>query len=139
VDVDAERIGQVMANLLGNALRHTPAGGTVTVGADIPLAAAEDGEVVILVGDTGEGISAEQLPHVFERFYRGDTARSRDSGGSGIGLTIAKALVDVHGGSLRASSPGKGHGSIFAMTLPRADLARGHPTQQGPVVSGEPR
>ncbi|HET8595103.1 MAG TPA: HAMP domain-containing sensor histidine kinase [Intrasporangium sp.] len=137
VDVDPERIGQVMANLLGNALRHTPPGGTVTIGADIPAATAAEGEVVVLVNDTGEGISAEQLPHVFERFYRGDTARSRDSGGSGIGLTIAKALVDAHGGSLRASSPGKGHGSTFAMTLPRADVARCHATQQA-VVSGEP-
>lgn len=124
VEVDAERIGQVLANLLANALRHTPSGGLVTVSAALPPGAEDDGEVAVLVADTGEGIPAEQLPHVFERFYRGDSARSRLAGGSGIGLTIAKALVDAHGGSLRASSLGRGHGSTFTMTLPRANSAR---------------
>jgi signal transduction histidine kinase len=87
-------------------LRHTPAGGIVTLSAAVPSAADEDDEVGIVVTDTGEGIPSEQLPHVFERFYRGDTARTRDTRGSGIGLTIAKAIVDAHGGSLSATSPG---------------------------------
>lgn len=119
VNVDPERIGQVTANLLGNALRHTPPGGTVTLGSE-----ANRQEVAILVADTGEGLSAEQLPHVFERFYRGDAARTRDTGGSGIGLTIAKAIVDAHGGSLRATSLGLGRGSTFTITLPRASTGR---------------
>lgn len=113
IEVDRERFGQVMGNLLGNALRHTPPGGTVTLAADN----STDG-IVVSVLDTGEGISAEQLPHVFERFYRGDNARDRAGRGSGIGLTISKAIVDAHGGTLTASSPGPGLGSRFVVTLP---------------------
>ena len=113
VSVDPQRFGQIGANLLGNALRHTPAGGTVTVAA-VPV----DAEVAIDVRDNGDGIAAEQLPHVFERFYRGDTARDRAHGGSGIGLTISKAVADALGGSLTASSRGLGHGSTFTVTLP---------------------
>ena len=115
VFVDRQRIGQVLGNLLSNALRHTPAGGTVSIGASLP----DPGHVVIRVADTGEGIGAEQLPHIFERFYRGDTARDRDHGGSGIGLTIAKALAEAHGGTLTADSPGPGGGAVFTLTLPR--------------------
>jgi len=115
VDVDSQRIAQVLANLLTNALRHTPPGGTVSL-----TAKEHADEVCLLVSDTGEGMSQDQLAHAFERFYRGDSARSRDTRGSGIGLTIAKALVDAHGGSLSASSPGLGNGSTFTVTLPRA-------------------
>ena len=115
VDVDPQRIGQVYANLLSNALRHTPSGGTVL----LSVAAGPD-EVELMVSDTGEGLTREQVLHVFERFYRADSSRSRDSRGSGIGLTIAKAIVDAHGGSLTASSPGRGRGATFRMTLPRA-------------------
>ena len=113
VSVDPQRFGQIGANLLGNALRHTPAGGTVTVAALLV-----DAEVAIDVRDNGDGIAAEQLPHVFERFYRGDTARDRAHGGSGIGLTISKAVADALGGSLTAASRGLGHGSTFTVTLP---------------------
>jgi two-component system sensor histidine kinase BaeS len=113
IDVDRERFAQVLGNLLGNALRHTPRDGTVTV-----FAEGADGSVVVTVTDTGEGMTVEQLPHVFERFYRGDNARDRGSRGSGIGLTISKAIVDAHGGTLTASSPGVGLGSTFAVTLP---------------------
>jgi signal transduction histidine kinase len=113
VHVDAHRLGQVMDNLLRNAVRHTPPGGTVVV------SAARAGEEVHLsVTDSGDGIPAEQLGHVFERFYRGDTARDRDHGGSGIGLTISRAIADAHGGSLTASSDGPGHGSTFTLRLP---------------------
>jgi signal transduction histidine kinase len=113
VQVDIHRLGQVIDNLLRNALRHTPPGGTVVVSAE----RAGD-EVLVRITDSGDGIPAEQLPHVFERFYRGDTARDRDHGGSGIGLTISRAIADAHGGSLTASSAGPGHGSAFTLRLP---------------------
>jgi two-component system, OmpR family, sensor histidine kinase BaeS len=112
--LDPERIGQVLGNLLDNALRHTPAAGTVTVSAAI----SRTGGVALSVADTGDGIPAEHLPHVFERFYRVDTARDRTHGGSGIGLAIAKALVEAHGGQLTVTSPGTGHGSTFLILLP---------------------
>jgi len=113
--IDPERMGQVLANLLDNALRHTPAGGTVTMSA---ATSPRTGGVTLSVADTGEGIPAEHLAHVFERFYRVDTARDRIHGGSGIGLAIAKALVEAHGGQLSAASPGAGLGSIFRVLLP---------------------
>ena len=115
VDVDAERIDEVLANLLENALRHTPAGGTVT------LAAARDGNAAVLtITDTGDGLERDELERIFERFYRTDTARSRDRGGSGIGLTISRAIVEAHGGTLRAESEGPGQGTRFVCTLPLA-------------------
>ena len=114
--VDPERMGQVLGNLLDNALRHTPAGGSVTISATSSPRAAE---VALSVEDTGEGIPAEHLPHIFERFYRVDTARDRTHGGSGIGLAIAWALVEGHGGQLTAASPGTGRGSTFRILLPR--------------------
>jgi len=111
---DADRIREILDNLLANALRHTPAGGTVTVTA---LAHARNLDVT--VSDTGEGITAEHLPQVFDRFYRADPARSRATGGSGIGLTIARALARAHHGDLTAASDGKGRGATFTLTLPR--------------------
>ncbi|MEO8557133.1 MAG: ATP-binding protein [Actinomycetota bacterium] len=114
LSIDQERIGQVLGNLLDNALRHTPAGGTVTISA----AVSRTGGVALSVADTGDGIPAEHLPHVFERFYRVDTARDRTHGGSGIGLAIAKALVEAHGGELSVTSPGTGKGSTFLILLP---------------------
>jgi two-component system sensor histidine kinase BaeS len=116
LSLDPERIGQVLGNLLDNALRHTPAGGTVTISAAISPRA---GGGQLSVTDTGEGIPAEHLPHVFERFYRVDAARDRAHGGSGIGLAIAKALVEAHGGGLTVTSPGTGQGSTFRVVLPR--------------------
>jgi signal transduction histidine kinase len=113
LDVDADRIGQVLANLLDNALRHTPPGGAVTVGAR-----AAGPAVVLSVADTGEGVAAEALPHLFERFYRGDAARARDRGGSGIGLAIVRAVVTAHGGRVAAASPGPGGGTTVEVTLP---------------------
>ncbi|QGF23177.1 sensor histidine kinase [Raineyella fluvialis] len=122
---DPARLTQVLVNLLSNALRHTPSGGTVTVSVH-PAAggpvhggpAAQVEGVAITVADDGEGISAEQLPHVFERFYRGSSAREHDHSGSGVGLTISRALVVRHGGTLTAASPGKGRGSTFTVWLP---------------------
>lgn len=113
VEADVHRLGQVIDNLLRNALRHTPRGGAVV------LSARQEGdEVQVCVTDTGDGIPADQLPHVFERFYRGDTARDRDNGGSGIGLTISRAIADAHRGSLTAHSAGPGQGSTLVLTLP---------------------
>ncbi|GAA6524975.1 HAMP domain-containing sensor histidine kinase [Intrasporangium sp. DVR] len=113
VDVDPRRLGQVLDNLLANALRHSHAGGSVHLSAR-----TVDDTVEISVTDTGDGISAEQLPHVFDRFYRGDTARDRDRAGSGLGLTISRAIADAHQGSLVADSPGPGEGATFTVTLP---------------------
>ena len=111
---DPDRMGQVLANLLANALRHTPPGGEVTV---CTRPAGSSG-VEIKVSDDGEGIADEDLPHLFERFYRGDPARSSDGTGSGIGLTISRAIVEAHGGALVAESAGAGHGAAFVVHLP---------------------
>ena len=111
--VDPVRFAQVMTNLLSNALRHTPAGGTITL-----AAGREGGEAIITVTDTGEGMTPDQVQHAFERFYRGDSARTNDRRGSGIGLTISKAIIDAHHGDLTASSPGPRRGSCFTISLP---------------------
>ncbi|WP_082537971.1 cell wall metabolism sensor histidine kinase WalK [Angustibacter sp. Root456] len=115
VDADPDRMGQVLGNLLDNALRHTPPHGAVTMSVE-PRA----GGVAIAVSDDGEGIAAEHLPHVFERFYRADAARSRSDGGSGLGLAIAKALTDAHGGHISVTSDGAGKGATFTVWLPAA-------------------
>jgi signal transduction histidine kinase len=112
---DPDRLAQVLAGLLSNALRHTRPGGQVTVGT-----ASIGPGVTIAVTDTGEGIAAEHLPHIFERFYRADPARDRAHGGSGIGLTIARALISAHRGTLTAESGGPGTGARFTITLPGA-------------------
>lgn len=113
VDVDVDRMSQVLGNLLDNALRHTPEGGRITIGGT-----SADAVVTLSISDTGEGIAAEHLPFVFERFYRADTARDRASGGSGIGLAIVRALVEAQGGRVRAESAGPGAGARFVVTLP---------------------
>jgi signal transduction histidine kinase len=110
---DSQRLEQVLANLLDNALRHTPAGGGVVVSTEV-----ESDTVELSVADSGDGIAAEHVPHVFERFYRADAARDRDHGGAGIGLAIAKALVEAHGGSISARSDGPGGGATFTVSLP---------------------
>lgn len=114
VSVDPDRLGQVLGNLLDNALRHTPTGGTVTV----TSRRANRDRVEITVADTGEGIAPEHLDHLFDRFYRADTARDRRHGGSGIGLTITRALVEAHHGRIRAHSDGPGRGARFTIELP---------------------
>ncbi len=112
---DENRILQVLTNLVGNALTYTPAGGLVRISA-----VQHSRTVEISVQDTGIGIAVEHLPHIFTRFYRVDPSRSRASGGSGIGLTIARHLVEAHGGKIWVESPGPGRGSTFTFTLPIA-------------------
>ena len=114
---DPQRLGQVLGNLLDNALRHTPPDGYVKV-----AASADRTALAIKVIDTGEGIAAEHLPHVFERFYRVDAARDRNHGGAGIGLAIAKAIVEAHGGHIKADSSGPGTGTTLTVLLPRQAL-----------------
>jgi two-component system OmpR family sensor kinase/two-component system sensor histidine kinase BaeS len=112
VQADEQRITQVLFNLVSNALRHTPTGGTITISAEL-----KEGRILVNVRDTGTGISPEDLPHVFERFYRADRSRARSSGGSGLGLTIAKQIIEAHGGQIWAQS-WLGAGSTFAFSLP---------------------
>jgi signal transduction histidine kinase len=114
VDADPGRARQIVHNLLGNAVRHTPSGGRVRVTA-LPAGP----EVEVRVTDTGEGIPPEHLPHVFERFYRADRSRARATGGAGIGLAIVKQLVEAHGGRVGVVSL-PGLGSTFRFTLPTA-------------------
>ena len=113
IEVDEERIGQVMVNLLSNALRYTPPGGEVVVRAGLE----DSSRLHISVSDTGSGIPPEDLPRVFERFYRADKSRSRATGGSGIGLAIVRQLVQAHQGTVWAESR-LGQGSTFHFTLP---------------------
>ncbi|MGD2158327.1 MAG: ATP-binding protein [Anaerolineales bacterium] len=116
VPADEDRIGQVLLNLVGNALQYTHPGGKVTISAEMV-----EGEVRFKVQDTGIGIQPEHLPHLFTRFYRVDKSRSRAGGGSGVGLTIAKYLVEAHGGRIWAQSDGLGQGSKIVFTLPISD------------------
>ena len=115
VNIDWQRVNQVLHNLLENAVAHTGKGGTINV------AATTQGDwVEVSVSDTGEGIPAEDLPNIFERFYRVDKSRARVTGGSGLGLTIAKRLVEAHGGTITVQSK-LGKGSRFSFTLPIAE------------------
>ena len=115
---DEDRAVQVLTNLTGNALQYTPVGGKITISGK----RINNNEVQISVRDTGIGIPPEHLANIFDRFYRVDKSRSRQNGGgSGIGLTIARALVEAHGGRIWVESPGEGQGSIFAFTLPVAN------------------
>lgn len=112
VRMDARRIGRVLTNLTANALRHTPAGGHIHVSARRTIGGME-----VIVIDDGEGIRPEDLPHVFDRFYRGEKSRSRATGGSGLGLAIARGMVEAHGGSIRVEST-IGQGAKFTFALP---------------------
>jgi heavy metal sensor kinase len=109
---DEGRLTQVLTNLVDNALRHTPSGGTITL-----RLARENGWARVAVADTGEGIPAEHLPHIFDRFYRADKARARAGGGTGLGLAIVKHLTEAHGGWVTVESA-PGRGTCFTVWLP---------------------
>lgn len=113
--IDPMRIEQVLSNLISNALRHTPDGGSICVGLS-----STANQVFVTVHDSGGGIPADALPHIFERFYRADRSRSRAEGGSGLGLAIARHLAQAHGGSLVAENHAQG-GAVFTLSLPRTE------------------
>jgi signal transduction histidine kinase len=118
VDADPSRLKQVVVNLLDNAVKYTPEGGEVSVSVT-----QRDGHAVLEVADTGLGISADDLPHVFERFYRADKARSRQLGGTGLGLSIVRSICLAHGGRVTVNST-EGRGSLFRVELPLATSNR---------------
>ncbi len=110
---DADRLRQALAALADNALRHAPAGGRIRLEAR----ATADGSVAITVVDSGPGIDPVDLPHVFDRFFQADPARDRATGGSGLGLAIVRAIVEAHGGHVRAANE-PGGGARFELSLP---------------------
>jgi len=114
-EADSQRIEQVILNLLSNATRHTPTGGTIRVVAQ----PTEGPSIQVSVCNTGSGLSNEDLAHVFDRFYRAEPSRSREEGGAGLGLAIAKALIEAHGGRIWAENAPEG-GACFHFTLPRS-------------------
>ena len=113
IHADQARLTQSVHNLLSNALNHTPADGTITLQVE-----HIDSKIQIRVTDTGAGIAAEHLPHVFARFYRVDKSRTRDKGGTGLGLAIVRAIAKAHGGQVEVNSAGIGQGSTFIIYLP---------------------
>jgi signal transduction histidine kinase len=112
VQADRDRLEQVVRNLLTNARQHTSADGRINI-----RASRVEGHVKIEVADTGAGIAAEHLAHVFDRFYRADPSRSRRTGGAGLGLTIVRQLVVAQGGTVSGASDGPGRGATFRITL----------------------
>ncbi|HKY03761.1 MAG TPA: ATP-binding protein, partial [Blastocatellia bacterium] len=159
---DANRLQQVILNLLTNALKFTPGGGTVEV-ALRPSDSADGRQAQLVISDTGEGISAEFLPHVFDRFSQADSTTTRRHGGLGLGLAITRHLVELHGGTITAQSAGKGQGATFTVNLPlsqdksddaratvaqgsyalaQSQTAEGHDSQGNnagePVANGDP-
>jgi heavy metal sensor kinase len=136
---DVMRLKQVIVNLADNAIKYTPEGGKILVSLG-----AENDQAVLSVADTGIGISAEALPHVFERFYRADKARSRESGGTGLGLAIVRAICTAHDGTISVEST-ENHGSTFRVRLPVLRLSEqeiallaSHPAAPVPANSDDP-
>ena len=112
---DPDRLQQVVANLLSNAVKFTSSGGRIAV-----TLRDVEGFSELTVSDTGQGIAAELLPHVFDRFRQGDSSSTRHSGGLGLGLTLVREIVALHGGAVSASSAGAGAGATFVVKLPTA-------------------
>jgi signal transduction histidine kinase len=123
-EADPTRIIQIVGNLLDNAAKYTPRGGEISV-----RGYYERGEVVLRVRDTGIGISPEMLPRVFDLFVQKDPFLARSEGGLGVGLTLARTLVELHGGSINAHSEGSGRGSEFVVRLPAVFSAPSAPPQ----------
>jgi signal transduction histidine kinase len=116
VNADAERLRQIIDNLIGNAIQHTPAG----TPAAVSVRGEPAGSGLLTVADQGPGMTREQASHVFERFYRTDDARTRARGGAGLGLAIAASLATAHGGELTVDTE-PGHGAAFHLRLPQAE------------------
>jgi CheY-like chemotaxis protein len=132
IDADEARLSQVLANLLNNAAKYTPPGGSIRL-----TAARENGEAVIRVRDSGVGIAPEMLPRVFELFQQVEQSLDRSQGGLGIGLTLSRRLVEMHGGQIEAHSEGPGRGSEFLVRLPLASPPSAAPGDtDAPVVEG---
>ena len=131
---DEQRLRQVLNNLLTNALRHTPAGGKVDIEVQqIPTDSTSRGDyVTITVADTGAGIEEQDLPHIFDRFYRSNSSRQTGIGGTGLGLTIARSIVEAHGGQISATSENR-RGTCFAFTLPIETGSRPGGPQPGSI------
>nr|WP_314547042.1 response regulator [uncultured Massilia sp.] len=135
VDGDATRLEQIASNLIDNALKYTPSGGNI----EITVAPDED-DIVLRVRDSGVGIAADLLPHVFDVFVQGAISIDRSQGGLGIGLSLVRRLVELHGGSVSASSAGTSSGSTFEIRLPRTDALAGTdaPAQDKASEAGKP-
>lgn len=112
---DIDRIKQVLTNILANAYQYSEKGGSVRI-----TSVAEENHIEVSISDSGRGINRKDLPHIFTRFYRADKSRSRNSGGSGIGLTITKQLIEAHGGKIWAESKGENKGTKISFTIPRS-------------------
>ena len=130
IDADLTRISQVLGNLISNAAKYTPAGGSIAI-----TAVREGNDVVVRVRDSGTGITASMLPHVFDRFIQEPQDKARIEGGLGLGLAIVKNLVELHGGKVAASSPGRGKGAEFTIWLPAVAKL---PAAIGPVATAAP-
>jgi signal transduction histidine kinase len=132
VDGDPTRLEQVTSNLIDNALKYTPAGGSI----DITVTNIS-GEVVLTVRDSGVGIAPDLLPQVFDVFVQGSSSLDRSQGGLGIGLSLVRRLVELHGGSVSAQSEGAGNGSVFEIRLPRTEPVAASVTRAAPAAEGE--
>jgi two-component system sensor histidine kinase BaeS len=122
--VDPGRVEQILANLMSNALRYTPPQGLIRVSLS-----CKNQQAVLAIHDSGPGIPEEALQKIFQRFYRGDRSRSREGGGTGLGLTIARQLAQAHGGDLTAANDPQG-GATFTLTIPCEPAITRHPTAQ---------
>jgi signal transduction histidine kinase len=125
VSGDPDRLQQIIWNLVSNAVKFTPKGGRVQVRLE-----RVNSHIEIVVSDTGQGIASELLPHIFDRFLQADSSSTRRQGGLGLGLAIVKQLVDLHGGTVTATSPGLGHGTTFTVTFPVAVIHSSLPPEQ---------
>ena len=131
VNGDLDRLAQVLSNLLHNAAKFTPKGGEITLSTQL-----QGADAVVKVRDNGNGIPAELLPHVFDLFVQAEPSHGRGYGGMGIGLALARRVIELHGGSIEAKSEGKGKGAEFVVRLPRRDEAPAEPPRPKPVVAG---
>jgi signal transduction histidine kinase len=114
IRADPDRLQQIVLNLLSNAIKFTAAGGQITLSAE-----SDGGFVTLRVSDTGAGIAPDLLPHVFERFWQADTSPTRKHSGIGLGLTISRQLVELHGGTIEVASAGEDQGTTITVRLPR--------------------